>query len=406
MNEPIVTVEDAIRVIRENVTLPHKCDYLGMLLFAAQTRLKALLPENTVFYFESRGEAGSGKSASTKCAVLLSRGQMLMDPTRAFLKRVYDDNPGLTLGLDEVDVLGESEPLILSVLRYGASWLAMFPRLVMRESKDGEETKDGTVKKDWNAGYFNGGGPKAFNGYASSDKALSSRSWQVDMVRSAEWPVILNYERGFPDVKGALADWLDGRCSAALSKWTPEKVKRHTGSDEFQARVSRAQGLAVRGSHIAFDALLLGDVLGIPMEEAVREYSRGVGIPDAKGEIYAAAVGNALHSLTAEAPVRARAGKSRGSVEVLQTDLWEKTNIHLGAVGEHIGSGAWVHVLNALGFSQRKGGNWRREKRRSPPWNAWRNKHYLIFTPADLERFKRASDEGIGFDTKVVEGDQ
>ena len=379
------TYEDVRKILIQHIKLPSEASYDEILLISNQTRLMKILPIDSVVYVGILGEFSSAKTYLTKIITFLSDGEMVVDPTPAYILRQIGMNPGMTLGIDEVDQLvrDRNNQIIISILRMGNSWEAW--RGFVEETEQKGKSKKLPVK-------INIGGPKVFNGYDSIDKALLSRTLTIDMKRWRDIDMVVEKMLGHPKLK-VVRLWLQHRCEQALTKWNPDSVEQVVRSPEFKQTVDLlTKDVEIpRSMEIVAVILLLGKILDIDTKTIIEHYIEGLDRTTAQADIYKDFVSDIYRSLisggwTNEPKVYGFAADHEASstpwrinkikkLEVQATYMWKVMSMKLQEANRAsaINERSWYSILSELGFS--KGTNWLKETKRG----AWRNKQYLVF---------------------------
>lgn len=252
------SVEDAIRIMKRVVIFASDLDYKVVLLWAAHTFMRAVLPPTVCVYLAFSGPISSGKSTATRCAVFLaSKGKMLDSTTPAALKRQCDQN--ITLGIDEVDAQMSHNEALATLLRSGNSWDAT---ATLCERVNGKievlETKIG--------------GPKAFNFREDVDDALMSRCLVVRMPCIKDADTIVNslfYDTELLPVK----NWLMATTEDHLKEGGfSDELVQHIMQDElFKGRVKEIEGDLGRNVQLGAILLMVSDIMGWNLDQDIKE---------------------------------------------------------------------------------------------------------------------------------------
>lgn len=377
------TYEDVRNILMQHVKLPDEAAYDEVLLLSNQSRLMKILPVDSVVYVGVLGEFSSAKTYLTKIITFLADGEMVVDPTPAYILRQIGLNPGMTLGIDEVDQLvkDRNNAIIVSILRMGNTWEAW--RGFVEEAQKGK----GKIPVKINIG-----GPKVFNGYDSIDKALLSRTLTIHMKRWRDIDMVIEKMLGHKKLK-LVRVWLQHRCEQALTTWNPDLVEQFMRSDEYKKTVDTlTKEIEVpRSMEIVGLILLLGKIMDIDTRRIIEHYIEGLDHTPAQFDIYKDFLNDVYRALisggwTSEPKVYGfstdyEAGgtpwRMNGDkrLEVQTTYLWKTMSIKLQEANRTsaINERNWYHVLSELGFS--KDANWLKETKRG----AWRKKWYLVF---------------------------
>jgi hypothetical protein len=372
--------EDIVEIFRKHLKLTNDYEYTEILLAATQSRLRVILAGSCVYLYFS-GIFSSGKSYATELATYLSGGEMLTTATEAGIGRMYLDQPGMTVGLDEFDQLSKKYTNLESFVRTTYNWNAT----MVVNLPNGEA--------GWTATRVRVGGPKFFNGYDNIDQALASRCAQIEMERHISREQIIEKFLGYP-VMHYVRRWLDLRCKRTQLKWNQDLLVEYLRSDEFAAIVDPLvkQTKIPRKLEIAIAFLVLGKLLDIEVGALIKAYMSSAPELTNKMEVYRGVlvnIHNRISPLLKEplAPNEIRniiikgsgmitefRTNENGHVEMKMLDLLGLMNAELfDRAREAIGTGYWPRVLESLGFT--KGQNWKKEARR----NEWRLQSYLIF---------------------------
>ncbi len=377
------TYEDVRTILMQHVKLPNEASYDEILLLANQSRLMKILPVDSVVYIGILGEFSSAKTYLTKIITFLASGEMVVDPTPAYITRQIGMNPGMTLGIDEVDQLvkDRNNQIIISILRMGNTWEAWRGFV-----EEGEKGKGKAPKK------INIGGPKVFNGYDSIDKALLSRTLAIDMKRWRDIDMVIEKMLGHKKLK-VVRLWLERRCEQALTKWNPDSVEQTMRSPDFKKTVDdlTKECEVPRSMEIVALVLLLGKIMDIDARRIIENYIEGLDRTTAQADIYKDFLSDIYRALssggwTAEPKVYGfstdyeaggtpwRNNRDK-KLEVQTTYLWKTMSMKLQEANRAsaINERNWYQVLSELGFS--KGTNWLKETKRG----SWRKKWYLVF---------------------------
>lgn len=259
-------LRDAISIMRKVAVFETELDYFSVLLWAAHTGMRNILPTDVCLYLAFEGRKSSGKTTMTKVAVNLAHdGRMIAETTSAALKRTC--NGYITMGIDELDELGKKNPHIISMLRTGNSW----------NSKSQVCVPSG---RDFEVIELDSGGPKVFNYYGEIDDALSSRCITVKVFEKKNARLAINslfLKSMLTQVKG----WLESSVKAHIEGCTPEKIQEVMQSDEFVRRVETVKPQLARGYQQAAILLMVSDIMAWGLDDKIKEIveSQDIGDP-------------------------------------------------------------------------------------------------------------------------------
>lgn len=250
-------LNEMVGILGKVLVFNSKTDYLAMLIWSAQTRMRGILPSELCLYLAFEGKKSAGKTTATKCAShLAKKGRMYASVSASALKRMCDDE--VTLCIDEVDALARSDDKIEAVLRTGNTWDAIS---ALCDKTDGK-----FVPVDVKVG-----GPKAFNFRGDVDDALRSRCYIISMPSCKDIDIIGN---GFfaKEILKPVHVWLDESVESAIkdASWVQAKVKEHFQSPEFKARWVKLGGDLGRNIQQAGIMLLVSDILGWHLDEHIK----------------------------------------------------------------------------------------------------------------------------------------
>ena len=366
--------------LAEHIKLPYELNYDEVLLLVQQERLKSILPEPLLIFLEVAGMFSSAKTYMVWIATMLAGGEMIYEPTEAGIYRTLQQREGATLGIDQIDLLMKKAEGIASLLLVSNRWHV--PKVLTE--KDPEL---GIVPESINVG-----GVKFYSLYEAVDKALTSRSLRIDMQRHIDADMIIEFLLGSPLLAPVKA-YLMVEAERALKTWTRESVVEHMRSDEFKKQVLKIveSSKLGRDAAVASMILLLGRILGRDVQGIVDRYLKAEPTLREKTEIYKTVMEETKRRLTSAAQGRSvtlKNGKNEHTLtksEVRLVDgLVEAKSFTAFSVfndtlrNESVGTGAWGHVLEELGFV--KGQNWLRINTRSDPW---RDSTVIRFPPTE-----------------------
>jgi hypothetical protein len=196
-------IDQAITLLKGVLFLNSDLDYEAILLWAAHSRMRGILPSRVCLYLAFDGPKSSGKTTATEAAIRISHnGKMITSTTPAALKRTLDG--GATVGLDEIDAQTMKNEPLETLLRVGNSWNAT-AQLCQ------------STGKDWTVIETNVGGPKVFNFRGDIDDALRSRCLIIGMPSKKDHNLAIDTLFMDDDLK-IIGDWLDFEVSQALKQ--------------------------------------------------------------------------------------------------------------------------------------------------------------------------------------------
>lgn len=258
LGNPQSVLSDPITILKKVVRFDSELDYYALLLWAAHTYMKGVLPPTVCLYLGFDGKKSSGKTNATKVAIRLAHnGRMYESTTPAALKRLCEQ--GVTLGLDEIDYQMKNDDVLATILKVSNSWNAT-AQFCRRENGD------------WIPIDVEIGGPKTFNFRLGIDDALRSRTFIIPMPSCGDVELIGN--SFFADsIIEPVRQYIEGLVKARLStgNWEPTRIKEIMQSKEFQDRVANIKGELPRNTQQAFVLLVVNDIMGWDLDDQVRQ---------------------------------------------------------------------------------------------------------------------------------------
>ena len=255
-SEQTSVLDDPIIELKKVMRFSSELHYVELLLWAAHTGMRSILPSEVCLYLGFEGAKSSGKTTATKAAVCLaSNGKMVSAISDAALKRLCEEN--CILGIDEVDAHATKNENLETILRVGNSWDAKAPICIRSRG-------------DWKVFETNIGGPKVFNFRGEVDDALRSRCLVIPMPTVKDADLAINslfLEQKLEFVRS----WLHADVKAHTRDWTKERVQEHMESDEFRQRVKNIDPQLGRGYQQAAILLVVSDIMGWGLDDKIGE---------------------------------------------------------------------------------------------------------------------------------------
>lgn len=263
-----LTYDRAKDVLRRVLLLPRPEHYDAVLLTAAQAHLIGLL--ESVVYLGFIGGTGSGKGTGVECAIALTpNGQVLSSAREAYLATVLDE--GRSIGIEEADRLVRANPAIEALIRTGYRRGAVYGLKV--ELAEPVKAKGGTRER-WTTAERSIFGFKVFDYNSAVDAHLLGRSIVIEMQPDDSVQRALAAERKRV-VLEPIRRWLAAQAEAALTVWTPERVRELVESPSFRETVRGMGGRVGRDHVVAANLLIVAKVMGWPCDQAIRRLVMG-----------------------------------------------------------------------------------------------------------------------------------
>lgn len=247
---------EAQEALGHHVRFSQPWHYDLMLLWAAQTHLRAVLPDECCVNLAFTGPKSSGKSKATEIAVLLAEGEMLGGGTLAAMIRTFDKAGAV--GIDELDSNVKRLDDLEGVLRIGNKWSAVYKICIPTEG-GGQKLYDLRV-----------GGPKVFNYRSDIEDALKSRTYILEMPQQNDSKLVVS-NLFLHNPTNRLTAWLKRVCGEAVRNWTKEKVEAHMKDAAFIARLDALPAALARNRETAAIFLLIADILGWDIDDEMRK---------------------------------------------------------------------------------------------------------------------------------------
>jgi hypothetical protein len=240
--------------LAEHVRPRREFDFDLMALTAIQTELRPILPEECVVHLAITGSKSSGKTKTTRIMAKLAGGRFFTGGTQAAL--VSQFGSGELVAIDEADSLFRKLPDLEPILRASNSWNAPYTVSVPRG-------------RGWEVEVRNVGGPKVFNYRGEMDDATLSRAYILDLPRQVDSQLVVNnfdLDNPISEVRNRLR-----RLAAKKALgWTREAAMAHLKDPAFVARLDRLPATLGRHKETAAVFLLIGDILGLDLEDDMR----------------------------------------------------------------------------------------------------------------------------------------
>jgi hypothetical protein len=306
-----------------------------MVLFAAQSYLSPVLPDEVCVNLAFAGAKSSGKTNATKIATALGGGEFFPGGSLAALRDCFGN--GL-VGLDEVDTQSKRLEDLEGILRTGNSWNATYPMKVA----------DG--KGGWKTEKRNIGGPKVLNFRGKVDDALLSRCYVIELPRATGKTGALAVASLFPgNPIRPFADLLRRCCALAIRGLSKFEVERRMKDPSFIARLDALPDGLARSQQTAAVFLVTSDILGLDLEESVRKAAGAQADADTESDEFRPWLVRfyAVHANDPTAP----------DLEVPQTDLFAFVNERRKEGGQRPWAptgGAFASALREVGFEPAK----------------------------------------------------
>lgn len=252
---PVESRETAHAALAQHVTFSKPWHYDLVLLWAAQTHFRDILPTQCCVNLAFSGAKSSGKTKATEIALRVADGEMLAGGTPAALIRTFDR--AKAVGIDELDSTLKRYEDLEGILRVGNKWDALY-RVCSPGPGGAQRPVDLKV-----------GGPKAFNYRSDIEDALKSRTYVIEMPRQTNARQVVN-NLFLDNPTSTVLRWLGGLCGVAVKKWTRRSVEAHMKDERFVQRLRSLPAGIARNLETAAVFLLISDLLGWDLDAEVR----------------------------------------------------------------------------------------------------------------------------------------
>ncbi len=254
----VLDLDGALRALGEYLSFSQAWHPRLCLLWAAHAHLQEILP-NLAIHLAFAGPKSSGKSEATKLMAELAGGRYLVGGTLAAFIRAFNDEERPLVGIDELDSNLRRLPELEAMMRAASD-----PEAVYLTSVPGKGRK-------WKSEDVRVGGPKVFNYRSQVEDALLSRTLVIEMPRQNDSGLVLtNLLDGNPP-RHAVKDWLAREAEERREEWSRETVEARMRKPAFRERLDAFPTVLARQKQIAACLLIVSDVMGWDLEEAIRE---------------------------------------------------------------------------------------------------------------------------------------
>lgn len=252
----IANGQGAREALSHHVRYSQPWQYDLMLLWAVQSYLRAVLPDECCVNLAFSGPKSSGKTKATQIAVRLAEGEMLGGGTLAAMIRTFD-KAGV-VGIDELDSNLKRLEDLEGILRVGTSLNAVY-KICIPTKGGGQKPVDLQV-----------GGPKVFNYRSDIEDALKSRCYVIEMPKQNEARLVVN-NLFLANPTGRVTAWLKRICAEKLKAWTKAKVETHMKDEAFIARLKMLPAALARNRETAAIFLMIADILGWDVDAEMKK---------------------------------------------------------------------------------------------------------------------------------------
>ncbi len=256
----VFDLEGALDALREYLSFSQPWHARLCLLWAVSSYLREVLPSHAIHLAFSGGKS-SGKSEATKLMTQLTpQGIYLAGGTLPAFIRAFEEYS--VIGIDELDSNIHKLPELEAMLRAASDRDSIYQTSIPGKGRT------------WISRDVPVGGSVVYNYRSQIEDALLSRTLVIEMPKQNDSGLVLRNLLGGNPPREAIKDYLARKAGKRLKEWSLSRVDDHMREPAFRERLDALPTVLARQTQIAACLLIVSDIMGWDLEEAIREALR------------------------------------------------------------------------------------------------------------------------------------